>query len=85
MLDKSSLIAFAATQNPEQAKHFYGEVLGLQLMSDEQWAMVFNANGTTLMAPESGASVAHAVHRARVASGGHSRHYTWSHRARRGL
>ena len=48
MLDKSSLIAFAATQNPEQAKHFYGEVLGLQLVTDEQWAMVFNANGTTL-------------------------------------
>ena len=36
MLDKSSLIAFAATQNPEQAEHFYGEVLGLQWMADEQ-------------------------------------------------
>jgi catechol 2,3-dioxygenase-like lactoylglutathione lyase family enzyme len=42
------LIAFIATAQPEQARVFYGEVLGLRLMEDNQFSLVFDANGTML-------------------------------------
>ena len=43
-----SLIAFVATASPEKARAFYESVLGLTLVSDEQWAIVFDAHGTML-------------------------------------
>lgn len=48
MLGKERLMAFVATTQPERAKQFYSEVLGLELLSDEPYALVFNAAGTTL-------------------------------------
>ncbi len=48
MLAHSHIIAFIATIQPEQAKVFYSEVLGLRLMEDTPFALVFDANGTML-------------------------------------
>jgi predicted enzyme related to lactoylglutathione lyase len=45
---KSKVISFVATQNPTRALKFYAETLGLTLISDDPFAMVFNANGTML-------------------------------------
>lgn len=48
MLAHCDIIAFIATAQPEQAKIFYGEVLGLRLIEDTPFALVFDANGTML-------------------------------------
>ena len=40
------MIGFVLTGNPEKAKAFYGDVLGFRLMSDDNFALVFDANGT---------------------------------------
>ena len=48
MLAHSNIIAFIATAQPEQAKVFYSEVLGLRLIEDTPFALVFDANGTML-------------------------------------
>lgn len=41
-------MAFVATGDPERAKTFYRDVLGLRLVSDERYALVFDAGGTLL-------------------------------------
>jgi catechol 2,3-dioxygenase-like lactoylglutathione lyase family enzyme len=41
-------MAFVATVDPERAKTFYRDVLGLRLVSDEPYALVFDAGGTML-------------------------------------
>ena len=48
MLGTSPLIGFIATVQPERAKAFYRDVLGLSLVGDEEFALVFDANGTML-------------------------------------
>jgi catechol 2,3-dioxygenase-like lactoylglutathione lyase family enzyme len=48
MLSASRLIAFAATKDPQKAQQFYEGVLGLRLVADEPFALVFDANGTML-------------------------------------
>jgi catechol 2,3-dioxygenase-like lactoylglutathione lyase family enzyme len=48
MLNASKLIGFAATANPAQAKKFYRDTLGLLLIEDSPFALVFDANGTML-------------------------------------
>lgn len=48
MLSKAKLMAFAATTDPARAKLFYQEKLGLSLVADESFALVFDANGTQL-------------------------------------
>jgi catechol 2,3-dioxygenase-like lactoylglutathione lyase family enzyme len=48
MLSSESLIAFVATADSEKSKLFYRDVLGLRLVSDEPFAIVFDANGTQL-------------------------------------
>src|SRR6478735_9019241 len=48
MLSAAELICFAATKNPEAAKNFYENVLGLKLIEDNPFALVFDANGTVL-------------------------------------
>jgi catechol 2,3-dioxygenase-like lactoylglutathione lyase family enzyme len=47
-LDRSSIICFAATRQSEQAREFYQDVLGLRLVEDTPFALVFDANGTML-------------------------------------
>jgi catechol 2,3-dioxygenase-like lactoylglutathione lyase family enzyme len=48
MLAHHDLIAFIATAQPERARVFYSEVLGLRLIEDNPFALVFDANGTML-------------------------------------
>lgn len=55
MLGTQTLIAFAATTNSERSRAFYERTLGLQLVSDEPFALVFNANGTTIRVQKVGA------------------------------
>ncbi len=47
-LEKSSICAFVATANAGASRHFYENALGLTFISDEEYALVFEANGTTL-------------------------------------
>ena len=48
MLGSCDVIAFAATTNPTRAREFYESVLGLRLVSDEPFALVFDAHGIML-------------------------------------
>jgi predicted enzyme related to lactoylglutathione lyase len=42
------LVAFIATTDGVAAKRFYGEALGLRLVSEDDFALVFDAHGTML-------------------------------------
>jgi catechol 2,3-dioxygenase-like lactoylglutathione lyase family enzyme len=46
MLTHSPLIAFIPTKDPARARHFYEDLLGLRLVSDDSIAIVMDANGT---------------------------------------
>jgi len=48
MLSDKRLKAFVPTTNPEKAKIFYSDILGLQLLSEDAYALQFNAHGTYL-------------------------------------
>jgi predicted enzyme related to lactoylglutathione lyase len=48
MFSTSPLVAFAAITDPERAKVFYGQVLGLPLTHDDRFGLEFEAGGTTL-------------------------------------
>jgi catechol 2,3-dioxygenase-like lactoylglutathione lyase family enzyme len=48
MLSTSPLVGFLATKAPHRARQFYEDVLGLRLVADEPFALVFDANGTML-------------------------------------
>ena len=47
-LGSHALVAFAATTDPARAKAFYRDTLGLRLVSEDGFAMVFDVHGTTL-------------------------------------
>ena len=48
MISQGKLIGFIATVNPAQAKSFYRDTLGLRLISEDQFAIAFDANGVML-------------------------------------
>ena len=48
MLGSEKLVAFVATADPSGAKAFYRDSLGLSLVSEDSFAVVFDANGTML-------------------------------------
>ena len=48
MLNKSEIIGFVATKNAGLAREFYEKTLGLTFVSDDNFALVFDANGTML-------------------------------------
>jgi catechol 2,3-dioxygenase-like lactoylglutathione lyase family enzyme len=48
MLSDKKLKAFIPTINPAKAKHFYMNTLGLKLLSEDNYALEFSANGTLL-------------------------------------
>ena len=48
MLNNSNVVAFVATSKPDSAKDFYRRILGLRLISDDAFAIVFDANGIML-------------------------------------
>ena len=47
-MTNSKIIAFVATQNPANALTFYRDTLGLSLVNDDPFAIVFDVNGTML-------------------------------------
>ena len=47
-LGGQALMAFAATANPAKARAFYGDALGLKLISDDGFALAFDAGGIML-------------------------------------
>jgi catechol 2,3-dioxygenase-like lactoylglutathione lyase family enzyme len=47
-LGSQKLMAFVGTTNPGRAKAFYGDTLGLRFLSEDGFAVLFDANGTTL-------------------------------------
>jgi len=48
MLGSSSITAFVATKDAAKAKAFYEGALGLKLVTDDSFALIFDANGTML-------------------------------------
>ena len=48
MLGSADLIAFVPTRDPARAQQFYESTLGLNFISADPFALVFNAHGTTL-------------------------------------
>ena len=55
MLASNQIIAFVGTREPGRAKAFYRDTLGLRLVHEDPFALVFDVNGTMLrvsIAPE---------------------------------
>ena len=48
MLSAGNLKAFVPTTDPTKAKRFYKDTLGLKLLSQDSYALEFDANGTLL-------------------------------------
>ncbi len=48
MLADKELKAFIPTVKPDKAKLFYKNILGLKLLSEDNYALEFDANGTLL-------------------------------------
>ena len=48
VLGSQDVIAFLLTTSYERARPFYRDVLGLKLVSEDPFALVFDANGTML-------------------------------------
>ncbi|MCW3109446.1 MAG: Glyoxalase/bleomycin resistance protein/dioxygenase [Segetibacter sp.] len=48
MLADKDLKAFVPTVMPDEAKLFYRDILGLKLLSEDNYALEFEANGTLL-------------------------------------
>ena len=48
MLGSADIVAFAPTREPRKAHTFYETTLGLELISEDSFAIVFNANGVSL-------------------------------------
>lgn len=48
MLKSQPIVAFVATTDPKRAKAFYAKTLGLRLVSEDGFALAFDAGGTML-------------------------------------
>ncbi len=48
MLGNCDLIAIVLTKQPDKARTFYENILGLRFVSDDPSAVIYNANGTML-------------------------------------
>ena len=48
MFADKELKAFVPTVMPDKAKYFYQDILGLTLLSEDNYALEFNANGVLL-------------------------------------
>jgi catechol 2,3-dioxygenase-like lactoylglutathione lyase family enzyme len=51
VLGDAKVMAFVATKDPARAEAFYGGVLGLRLVGDERYALVFDAGGGRQSSP----------------------------------
>ena len=59
MLSQSEHVVFVCTSNPEAAKRFYAETLGLPFVRDDPFALVFDLRGTMLRVEKVPAHVPH--------------------------
>src|SRR5579862_9209172 len=48
LISSSRICAFAPTTDAARARSFYSDVLGLTLVSEDQYALVYDANGSML-------------------------------------
>lgn len=48
VLEKAAVAAFIASAKIPEARDFFENTLGLTFISDDEYALVFDANGTTL-------------------------------------
>jgi catechol 2,3-dioxygenase-like lactoylglutathione lyase family enzyme len=48
VLGTQQMVAFVASADPDAARAFYRDTLGLPLVSDQPYALVFEGEGTTL-------------------------------------
>lgn len=48
MLGSAKIMTFVPTRDPKMAKGFYQDVLGLRLVSEDSFAVVFDAHGIML-------------------------------------
>jgi catechol 2,3-dioxygenase-like lactoylglutathione lyase family enzyme len=55
MLSDATPVCFVATTDGARARRFYGDLLGLRVVSDDPYAIVFDARGTTLRVQKVGA------------------------------
>jgi catechol 2,3-dioxygenase-like lactoylglutathione lyase family enzyme len=54
VLGSSAVATFVASADPERSREFYEDKLGLTFVSDDEYALVFDANGTTLRIQKAG-------------------------------
>ena len=57
MLGSAKLVAFVPTRDPARARAFYADVLGLPLVSEDAFALVFDCGGTMLRVANVGAAL----------------------------
>jgi catechol 2,3-dioxygenase-like lactoylglutathione lyase family enzyme len=67
------LITFSQTAQPEKAKAFYGDVLGLTLSEDNPFAIIFRSGRTSVRNPKGPELLATPIYIARLAGAGLSR------------
>ncbi len=48
MLGANDIVAFVPTRRPSKARAFYEEILGLRFVSEDAFALVFDANGVMI-------------------------------------
>lgn len=48
MLNTEKIVAFVAIRDRDAARTFYRDTLGLRLLGEDRFAMIFDANGTTV-------------------------------------
>lgn len=48
MLSTSKVVGFVGTANPDEARHFYEQCLGLTLLEDSPFALVFECGDTVI-------------------------------------
>jgi len=48
MDNSAKIVAFVGTRDPQRAKSFYRDTLGLNMVSEDHFALVFDVNGTML-------------------------------------
>lgn len=48
LLGNADIIAFVPTRDPAKARHFYESTLGLEFISEDPFALLFNAHGVML-------------------------------------
>lgn len=48
MLDQEKLVAFIPSRDPKTARSFFTDIVGLRFISEDPFAVIFDANGVTV-------------------------------------